>query len=361
MGVERLAAIVQDVPSRSVYETDGYQAIMAWIEDESGVAWDANEAATKAHRVLADHGRGMTFLVGDGVVPSNEGRGYVLRRIIRRAVQQARKIGLDDLWRLSDVVVEQMSPWYPELEENRRQHPGRAARRRRSASPRRSPAGSSSSRRSPRSGDISGEDAFALTATYGFPIELTVELARERGLAVDEDGFGRLMEEHREISRAGGEKSELQRAADFARDAGFETDFVGWEKTEVLTQIGALEELGDGTFLAKLRESPFYPDGRRPGERPGLDRGGRTAAPTSSRPFASARTRRSSSVARASRPATASRRSSPGRSASRRWPTTRRRTCCTARFRRSSATTCGRRARPSAPTSSASTSPIRRR
>jgi alanyl-tRNA synthetase len=110
-------------------------------------------------------------------------------------------------------------------------------------------------------GDISGDDAFTLTATYGFPIELTVELARERGLAVDEDGFKGLMEEHREISRAGGEKSELQRAGDFAREAGFETEFLGWEKTEVLTQIGALEDLGDGTFLAKLRESPFYPDG----------------------------------------------------------------------------------------------------
>ena len=103
LGVERLAAIMQGV--RSVYETDGYQAIMAWIEAESGVAWDADEIATKAHRVLADHGRGMTFLVGDGVTPSNEGRGYVLRRFVRRAVEQARKIGLEDLWRLSDVVV----------------------------------------------------------------------------------------------------------------------------------------------------------------------------------------------------------------------------------------------------------------
>src|SRR5215217_3133680 len=121
MGLERLAAIVQQVPSRSVYETDGYQAIMAWIQDESGVAWDADEVATKAHRVLADHGRGMTCLVADGVVPSNDGRGYVLRRIIRRAVQQARKIGLEDLWRLSDVVVEQTSAWYPELAENGRQ------------------------------------------------------------------------------------------------------------------------------------------------------------------------------------------------------------------------------------------------
>jgi alanyl-tRNA synthetase len=260
MGVERLAAIVQEVPSRSVYETDGYQAIMAWIEQESGVAWDADETATKAHRILADHGRGMTCLVGDGVVPSNEGRGYVLRRVIRRAVQQARKIGLDDLWRLSDVVVDQMSPWYPELEENRHsiQEVLRGEEERFSETLAR---GLRLFEEVAAKGDISGEDAFTLTATYGFPVELTAELARERGLAVDEDGFGRLMEEHREISRAGGEKSEVQRAADFARGAGFETDFVGWEKTEALTQIGALEELGDGTFLTKLRESPFYPDG----------------------------------------------------------------------------------------------------
>jgi alanyl-tRNA synthetase len=260
MGVERLAAIVQQVPSRSVYETDGYQAIMAWIEEESGVAWDADETATKAHRILADHGRGMTCLVGDGVIPSNEGRGYVLRRIIRRAVQQARKIGLDDLWRLSDVVVEQMSPWYPELGENRANIRDvlKGEEERFSETLAR---GMRLFEEVAAKGDVSAEDAFTLTATYGFPVELTAELARDRGLAVDLDGFAGLMEEHREISRAGGEKSELQRAADFARDAGFETDFVGWEKTEVLTQIGALEDLGDGTFLAKLRESPFYAEG----------------------------------------------------------------------------------------------------
>ena len=258
MGVERLAAITQDV--RSVYETDGYQAIMAWIEQESGVPWDADETATKAHRILADHGRGMTFLVGDGVAPSNEGRGYVLRRIIRRAVQQARKIGLEDLWRLSDVVVEQTAAWYPELEENRRQIQDtlRAEEERFSETLAR---GMRLFEEVAAKGDISGEDAFTLTATYGFPVELTRELARERGLAVDDDGFARLMEEHREISRAGADKTELKRAADFAREAGFATDFVGWEKTEVLTQIGALEPLGDGTFLAKLRESPFYAEG----------------------------------------------------------------------------------------------------
>jgi alanyl-tRNA synthetase len=258
MGVERLAAIMQNV--RSVYETDGYQAIMAWIEEESGVAWDADETATKAHRVLADHGRGMTFLVADGVTPTNEGRGYVLRRIIRRAVQQARKIGLDDLWRLSDVVVDQMSAWYPELEEHRGQinEVLRAEEERFSETLAR---GLRLFDEVAAKGEVSAEDAFTLVATYGFPIELIRELARERGLAVDEDGFKGLMEDHREISRAGGESLDLQRAGEFARQAGFVTEFVGWEKVENLTQIGALEGLGDGTFLAKLRESPFYAEG----------------------------------------------------------------------------------------------------
>ena len=121
LGLERGAAILQDV--MSVYDTDGYRQIMDWIAAESGVAYGDSPAATKAHRILADHGRGMTFLVGDGVTPSNEGRGYVLRRIIRRAVQQARRIGLEDVWRLPAVVVEQMGDAYPEL----RRRPSRSS------------------------------------------------------------------------------------------------------------------------------------------------------------------------------------------------------------------------------------------
>jgi alanyl-tRNA synthetase len=260
MGVERFAAIVQDVPSRSVYETDGYQAIMGWIEAESGVRWDADARATKAHRILADHGRGMTFLVGDGAVPSNEGRGYILRRIIRRAVQQAQVIGLGNLWRLTDVVADQMGPWYPELVEHRTriQEVVRAEEERFSETVAR---GMRVFEEVAAKGAITGRDAFELTTTYGFPVELTRELARDRGLAVDEEGFTRFMEEHRTISRAGGPGRGAQQAADFAHAAGFRTEFVGWEKTEVLTQIGALEPLEEGRLLAKLRESPFYPDG----------------------------------------------------------------------------------------------------
>ena len=187
LGLERGAAILQDV--MSVYETDGYRQIMDWIAAESGVAYGDSPAATKAHRILADHGRGMTFLVGDGVTPSNEGRGYVLRRIIRRAVQQAQRIGLHDVHRLSGVVVEQMGDAYPELAEHARRDRDASFGSRRSASSRRSSAGSSSSRSSAGSEPISGEQAFTLAATYGFPLELTVELAEERGQAVDVDGY----------------------------------------------------------------------------------------------------------------------------------------------------------------------------
>ena len=253
MGLERLSAIVQDVPNRSVYETDGYQAIMAWVAEQSGVAYGDSEAATKAHRVLADHGRGMTFLVGDGVTPSNEGRGYVLRRIIRRAVQQARTIGLDDLWRISDVVVEQMGPWFPELPQNRERIADvlRAEEERFEETLAR---GMTLFEEVAARGAISGKDAFDLTATYGFPFELTSELALERGLAVDEEEYGRLLDEHREISRG-------QAVRVSGPLPGAPTQFVGYEQTEVLTAIVALNDLGDGRFEAKLERSPFYPSG----------------------------------------------------------------------------------------------------
>ncbi|MDX6397904.1 MAG: alanyl-tRNA synthetase [Gaiellaceae bacterium] len=251
MGLERLAAIMQDV--RSVYETDGYQAIMDWVAGESGVAFRDSEAATKAHRVIADHGRGMTFLVADGVIPSNEGRGYVLRRIIRRAVQQARTIGLDELWRVSDVVVDQLGQWFPELPENRERIRDvlRAEEERFTETLAR---GLKLFEEVAARGAISGQDAFELVATYGFPFELIRELALERGLPVDEDGFQQRMAEHREISR--GVDVRVAGALD-----GPPTQFVGYEQTEVLTAIVALSDLGDGRFEAKLERSPFYPAG----------------------------------------------------------------------------------------------------
>ena len=134
--------------SSSVFDTDGFRLIMDWVERESGVAYGDNPVATKAHRVLADHGRAMSFLIADGVTPSNEGRGYICRRIIRRAVQHGQRIGLEDVYRLGGVVVEQMGDAYPEL----RSTPPRSSASsgsRRSASARRSRAARRSSTSSP--------------------------------------------------------------------------------------------------------------------------------------------------------------------------------------------------------------------
>ena len=260
LGLERTAAILQNV--MSVYETDGYQAIMAWIASESGVAYGDTPEATKAHRVLADHGRGMTFLVGDGVTPSNEGRGYVLRRVIRRAVLQGHRIGMSSpfLPGLAAAVIGQMGAAYPELSEHAEQI-GKTLATEEARFNETIERGMKLFDDLAGQDAVGGEDAFALATTYGFPIELTVELAEERGQPVDTDEYQRLMGEHREISRAGGEKSDLQRAADFIHAAGFRTEFVGYEKTDVLTELAAVEELGDGLFLGKLRESPFYADG----------------------------------------------------------------------------------------------------
>ncbi len=251
LGLERTARVLQN--KLSVYETDGYQAIMDWIEAESGVAWNANDVATKAHRVIADHGRGMTFLVADGVTPSNEGRGYVLRRIIRRAVLQAQRIGLADMWRLPAVVVEQLGDVYPELrrEAEKIEREIKAEEERFSETLTR---GLERFEELAGREAISADDAFTLAATYGFPIELTEELAEERGQPVDVDGYRALMDEHREISRGATVKS--VRAIEDAR-----TDFVGYEKTEVLTAIAAVEPDESGRFRAKLHESPFYAEG----------------------------------------------------------------------------------------------------
>ena len=258
MGVERTACVIQGVSSN--YDTDGFRTLMDWIGANATAAYGSSEAATKAYRVLADHGRAVTFLIADGVTPGNEGRGYICRRLLRRAIQHAQRIGLDRVHRLPAVVVESMGDAYPEL----REHAGEIERVVKLEEERfRETLARGLKEFDELAGRpaISGDEAFQLSATYGFPIELTVELAEERGQPVDVDRFRELMEAHREISRAGGEKTDLQRAADFIQRAGFRTEFVGYEKTDVLTELAVVEPLGERQFLAKLRESPFYPDG----------------------------------------------------------------------------------------------------
>src|SRR3954451_698673 len=169
LGLERGAMILQGAGSN--FDTDGFRLIMDWVEQESGVAYGESELATKAHRVLADHARAMSFLIAEGVTPSNEGRGYICRRIIRRAVQHGQRIGLRDVYRLGGVVVEQMGDAYPEL----REHAAEIERVVKAEEERfRETLARGMKVFDELAGkeSISGDDAFALAATYGFPIEL---------------------------------------------------------------------------------------------------------------------------------------------------------------------------------------------
>ena len=221
------------------------------------MAYGESDEATKAHRILADHGRGMTFLAADGVSPSNEGRGYVMRRVVRRAVLQAGRIGLESpfLPGLSEVVIAQMGEAYPELVEQKDEIARILAEEEERFSITLA-RGLKLFEEVAAGGEISGEEAFRLHDTYGFPLELTQELGRERGLPVDEDGFRELMEQQRTRSRKAGAAE-----VDVRLKAEARSEFVGYEKTDVLTAIIAFEDLGEGRFQAKLEQSPFYPEG----------------------------------------------------------------------------------------------------
>jgi alanyl-tRNA synthetase len=271
LGLDRMASILQDVPS--VYETDQFWPLIELGEELSGRRYDEDDFAVKrALRILADHGRGMTFLLADGVVPSNEDRGYVLRRIMRRAIQQARVLGLEDavLPQLAEKVVELMGYEYRELTEQRDTILKWAAAEEESF--RRTLAQgerllSDLVRRAKEDGTswIDAEDAFRLHDTFGFPYELTKELLAEEGLAVDDQGFEELMERAREVARGGASVrqqtgGEHEHVISFARNAGFPSRFVGYESTEADTVLGAIDQ-SNGRLLAKLAESPFYPEG----------------------------------------------------------------------------------------------------
>jgi alanyl-tRNA synthetase len=270
LGLDRMAAILQDVPS--VFETGHFRPLVALGEELSGRSYGEDFTTTRALRILADHGRGMTFLLADGVVPSNEDRGYILRRIMRRAIQQGRVLGIERpfLPMLCERVIDVMGQAYPELRSDAETIRKWAAAEeegfgRTLEQGQRLLAEIVRRAKEEETSWVDAEDAFRLHDTFGFPYELTKELLAEEGLAVDDQGFEELMERAREVAR-GGASVRAKRGGDhdrivrFARGAGFESRFVGYEATEWETVIGALER-ENGRFLAKLPESPFYPEG----------------------------------------------------------------------------------------------------
>jgi alanyl-tRNA synthetase len=269
LGLNRLATILQDKPS--IFETDQFAPLIVLGEELSGKRYGEEYPIDRALRVLADHSRAMTFLIADGVVPSNEDRGYVLRRIMRRAIQQGRSLGLEGgfLGRYADVVTELMGSEYGELYEQKETIQRWLTAEQESFS-RTLEQGSrilaELLERARESGEegISSEDAFMLHDTYGFPIELTLEIAAEHGLGVDYEGFEVLMDDQRARARLAGRarvgQQLRERAIALAGRAGFETEFVGYETTDQDTTIGAAAG-EDGRMLVKLVESPFYATG----------------------------------------------------------------------------------------------------
>jgi alanyl-tRNA synthetase len=268
LGLDRMAAILQDVPS--VYETDHFRPLIEFGERRSGRSYGDDFATTRALRVLADHGRAAAFLIADGVVPSNEDRGYILRRILRRAIHQGRVLGIEPgfLPALCDVVVDSMGDVYGELlaecETIRRWTAAEEeAFGRTLANGQRLLDDLIAAARERGSNGIAADEAFKLHDTFGFPFELTRELLAEQGLTVDAAGFERLMDAARATARAGARESssdEIERIAELVRGAGFETRFVGYERTDADTVARSVERL-NGTLLVKLEDSPFYPQG----------------------------------------------------------------------------------------------------
>ncbi len=269
MGLDRMAAILQGVPS--VYETDLVRPLLDLAEEMSGRSYGEGGAVTRAMRIVADHSRGAAFLIADGVVPSNEDRGYILRRIMRRAIQQGRTLGLEAPWlgRFAERAIEIMGDAYPELQAEREtiarwvgdeeESFGRTLARGTELLER-----LVAEAKEQETSWVDAADAFKLHDTFGFPYDLTKELVAERGLSVDDSGFEELMEEQRQRARSGaatahGSEDRHERVLAFAGSAE-PTRFVGYETLRTTTGLAALER-EDGRALVKLEESPFYAEG----------------------------------------------------------------------------------------------------
>jgi len=248
MGLERLAAVIQGVPSN--YDTDLFRPILADISGLSGRSSAESAGVGAAMRVIADHARATAFLIADGVMPSNEGRGYVLRRIMRRALRHGKKLGFDGpfLHRIAGAVVREFAPAYPELRESASFIDTVAFQEERrfletlDAGLRMVEDEFS---RMAKAGErvFPGEAAFRLYDTYGFPVDLTADLCRERGVTLDSDGFGAEMEKQRAQSRVswkGGEMAAQDTVAAELSRAGVAVTFVGYDRQEADARVKAL-------------------------------------------------------------------------------------------------------------------------
>ena len=270
MGLERLAVVMQD--ARDIYDTDLFRPLIKRVEDIAEKEYGADRDDDYAMRVVSEHARSAAFLIADGVVPANEGRGYVLRRVVRRAIRFGRRLGLEDpfLGEMARVVIGTMGQAYRELrdhqefvltvlelEEKKFQQAFQSGY-------------AVLSDALEKGGEVPGELVFRLWDTHGFPVEITQEIARERGLEVDIEGFEREMEAQRQRGRAaarfGGDRSKIRLYESMGVGS---TAFLGYDTVAARSVVvglisgdQAVDSVADGASVdVFLLETPFYPEG----------------------------------------------------------------------------------------------------
>ncbi len=270
LGLERTAIIMQEVST--IYETDLFTPAIKRVEELAGKKYGADRETDYAMRVVSEHGRSCTFLIADGVVPGNEGRGYVLRRVVRRAIRHGRRLGLEGtfLGEVAEVFIDVMGGAYPELR-NHRDFILTVLRLEEERFQQAFQNGYALLSDALEGADtLAGDVVFRLWDTWGFPVEMTQEIARERGVAVDLEGFEREMASQRERARStaqfGGDRAKIRVYEGLGVGA---TRFLGYGATSgssvvvgLLTEDQAVTEASEGQDVEiVLVETPFYPEG----------------------------------------------------------------------------------------------------
>ncbi len=274
MGLERLAVVVQDVDS--VFDIDTMKAIRDRICEIAGVTYQTDEAVDVSVRLITDHIRSTTFMISDGIMPSNEGRGYVLRRLIRRAARHGRLLGISGkfLANLSRTVINECKDGYPELEE-KSEFILTVLTQEEDKFDKTIDLGLSiltqmeEEMKAAGVTRLSGENAFKLYDTYGFPVDLTQEILAEKGFAIDEAGFGVCMQQQKDMARKARKVTNYM-GADVtvyeSIDPAITTEFVGYDRlqhnsrvTVLTTETELVEALTDGQVgTVIVEETPFY-------------------------------------------------------------------------------------------------------
>ena len=259
MGLERITMVCQGVAS--TFETDLLKPILDKVSEMSGVPYKKSEKTDISLRIITDHVRCVSFLISDGVIPGNEGRSYVLRMILRRALRHGKILGMDlpFLYKLVDTVVDLYGEAYPELVKNKAKVIEVIKKEEERFAKTLDRGYKMLDEFIADKKDIDGESAFKLYDTYGFPFELTKEIAAENGLSVDEDGFKAAMQEQKDRAKAATAKISVTGDIKYAKveEQVGSTDFVGYEEDACEAKVLALIE-GEGFVDVVLDRTPFY-------------------------------------------------------------------------------------------------------